>query len=430
MPGVTTADVTQLLKEVYGPSVVNQLNDEIRALKHFERSESAQWLGEVFVESLHTGRNYSTKGAAEGGLLPNAGKQSYSELRIPDRYVYGTIEVTAQIMSEVKGKGAFANGLDREINGMIRDLKVECNRMMWGDGSGTLALVTSDIGGSPVSVIPVDTPGKVTGVINGARFLRVGMEVALFDAAPGSNTPNAVRTITAVAADGTDITVDATVINTDAPVNGVITKGVDIGGVLEGSFNLEPMGILGLVDDGTFVNVLHGLNRTNEPIFKSNRFSNVGSLEEIILHRALDTCDEIAGAEPDWYTCHHSVHREYIKISLPDKRYSGESLMRPDVGISGGGKKHELTFSGSGLEKERYCPYGTLYGIDSSACKRYVNVEGKWVDEDGAILHRGAGTTDTFKGTFRKFSNHGVLQSNSSFILDGINATIDVVNAN
>jgi hypothetical protein len=142
MAGVSTSDVTAILKEVYGTAPADQLNHEVRAYKRFERSETARWEGEVFVEALHTSRNYGSKAAAERGLLPDAGKQGYDELRIPDKYFYGAIEVTAQIMNEVKGgKGSFVNALDREINGLVRDMKVECNRMIWGDGYGKLALV-------------------------------------------------------------------------------------------------------------------------------------------------------------------------------------------------------------------------------------------------------------------------------------------------
>lgn len=432
MAGVTTADVTAILKEVYGSAPADQLNHEVRELAKFEKSDSAEYSGEVFVEALHTGRNYSTKAAAEGGQLPDAGKQAYAELRVPDKYVYGTIEVTGQFMSEVKSKGAFINGLDREISGLVRDLKVECNRMIWGDGFGVLGLV-DDPGGSIVgagaTVIPVDAPMGIAGDINGARFIRTGMVIGFHPAAPANNTPNVVRTVTAIAADGSTVTINTSADNTEAVDNGKITKAVSRSGTLEGSWDLEPMGIIGLVDDGTFRSTIHGLVRSGTP-YNANVFTGVGDLDEIIFHRAIDTCDEIAGAEPNWFTCHHSIHREYIKISLGDKRFTGESLMRPDVGVSGGGKKHELTFGGQAIEKARYAPYGQFFGIDATQLKRYVNVEGKWVDEDGAILHRGAGNTDSFKATYRKFGNYGSLQVNSSFILKGINATIDVVNAN
>lgn len=426
MPGVNTSDVTQILKEKYGSSVYDQLNHEVRALSHFDLSQTAQWVGEVFVESLHNARNYGVKATAERGLLPVAGKQAYNELRIPDRYVHGRIEMSGQFMSEVRDSGAFINGLDSEVNGMVRDMKWECSRMIWGDGSGRMALLSA--AGDATTTLNLDTPGGVTGTINGGRFIRAGMVIGVHDAVPTDNIPNQVVTVVSVAADGTSLVADATVSAANGPDNGVITKGVTIGGTLEGSWQIEPMGILGIFDEGTFLTTIHGLNRSTDTTFQVNDFPTVGNLDEIIFWRALDTCDEIAGAEPQWFTCHHSVHREYIKISLSDKRYSGEALMRPDVGISGGGPKHELTFANTPIEKERYCPYGFLFGIDDSSCRRYVNEDGKWMDEDGSILHRVA-NVDAFEGTYRKFGNYAAIQVNSSFRLRGINATVDVVNA-
>lgn len=428
MAGVTTADVSEILKENYGTSVADQLNHEVRALRHFEKSPTAEWVGEVFVESLHSARNYGVKATAEGGLLPTAGKQAYKELRIPNRYVHGRIEVTAQFISEVRDKGAFINGLDSEVNGMVRDMSVECNRMIWGNGDGILALLSADAAAS--ATLNVDTPGGVAGTTNGARFIRAGMSIAIHAAAPANNTPNVVQIVNSIAADGTTIVVDETVSTANGPDNGVITKGVEIGSTVEGSWQIEPMGILGLFDDQTHLTTIFGLNRSTagNEFFNINDIASVGNLDEIIFWRSLDQCDENGGAEPDWFTCHHSVHREYIKISLGDKRYSGEALMRPDVGIAGGGVKHELTFSNTPIEKERYHPYGYFYGIDQSSCRRYENQPGKWMDEDGAVLHR-VTDKDAFEGTYRKFGNFGALQNNTSFRLRGINATIDVVNA-
>lgn len=429
MAGVTTADVSQILKEQYGTSVADQLNNEVRALKHFERSPTAEWVGKVFVESLHNSRNYGVKATAEGGLLPVAGKQGYAELRVPDRYVHGRIQFTGQFMNEVRDRGSFINGVDSEINGMVRDMSVECNRMVWGDGTGKLALLSADAAAS--ATLSVDTPGGVSGATNGARFIRPGMSIAIHDAVPADNIPNVVQIVNSIAADGTTITVDETVSTANGPDNGVITKGVEIGSTVEGSWQLEPMGILGIFDEQTFLTTIHGLDRSlaANSFFNINNFTAVGNLNEIIFWRALDTCDENSGSEPNWFTCHHSVHREYIKISLGDKRYSGEALMRPDVGIAGGGPKHELTFANTPIEKERYHPYGFFYGIDASVCKRYENQPGQWMDRDGAILHRVA-DKNAYEATYYKFGNFGALQNNSSFRLEGINATIDVVNAN
>lgn len=429
MPGVSISQVAEILKEVYGDTVHEQINTETRSYAHFKReADQSKWEGEIFVEALRKGRNTGIKAAAERGLLPDADRQKYAELRIPNRYVYGSIEVTAQILKEAKtNRAAFLNAMESEMSGLVEDCANFMERVIWGYGNGQLALVNG--AGSGTTTLNVDTPGGIAGAVNGARFLRPGQVIAIHasGAAP-SNTPNAVRTVDTVAADGTSVVLTATVSSGEAVDNGWITNGVSRGGVLQGSVSLEPMGLVGIIDDGTFVTTLHALSRTTNPIFKSKRFAGVGGLDEDLLHRAFDAIDELSGKSPNWLTAHHSVHREFIRLTQSDRRYTGEHLMRPDAGITGGGKKREVPFNGLTIEKARYAPYGALYIIDDTPLKRYVNTEGEWADEDGSVLSRVSGQ-DVFQAYYRKFGNHGAVRCNSSAVLDGITVTVDVNNA-
>ena len=428
---VTRADITALLQENYGSEPYEQLNHEVRVLSMFDESETAQWDGDIAVESLHVGRNYSSMAINEANPLPVSGRQGWAELRVPMRYLYGSINLTAQAIKTAADRNTFANVLESEVNGMVQDMLVEVNRIMWGSGVGTLALVQGDIGGAPVTTIPLDTPGGYAGTVNGARFIRPGMLLGFHDAAPGNNTPNAVVAVSSVAADGTDMVIASGLDNTDAPDNGIITKATNrVSTDLKSSFNAEPMGIGGIIDDATIVSTIFGLDRTtvNGEKYRANVLSSIGDLDEFVFWRLLDMCDEMSGHEPDKFMCHHSVHREYIETTSNDRRYTGEQNMNPDAGIEGGGRKHELTFSTTPIMKERMAPYGTLYGIDSAACKRYETVPGEWIDEDGSILHRD-NNYDRFDAAYRIWRNHGAKRVNSSFVARGINATVDIVNA-
>lgn len=429
MAGVSVSDITAILKEVYGEQgPYEQINNETRSLSHFkQKSESDKWEGEVYVETLHSGRNQGVKATAERGLLPDADRQKYLELRVPDRYVYGSVELTAQVMKEAKtNRASFVNAMEAEMSGMVKDIATQLERMIWMYGNGQLCLVNG--AGADTTTLNVDTPGGVSGSVNGARFLKPNMVLGIHasGAAP-SNTPNAVRTVVSLAADGTSVILNSAVSAVQAVDNGWVTLGVSRGGTLEGSVNLEPMGLTGLVDDGTFVATLFGLSRTTNPIFKAKRFTSVAAIGEDILARADDAADELTGSMPDWLTGHHSAHREYLRLVVTDRRYTGEHLMNPDAG-TGKGKKKELSYQGRTIEKARFAPYGMLFGIDGQHLKRYVNTEGEWADEDGAVLARVSGQ-DVFQAYYRKFGNNGILRCNSSWILDGITVTVDVNNA-
>lgn len=429
MAGVSVSDLTVLLHEVWGDhGPWDQINNAIDSYKHFkQKSDEDKWEGEVYVESLHSGRNRGVKAVAERGQIPNADRQKYLELRVPNRYIYGSVELTVQVMKEAKTKRAsFTNAMEAEMSGLIKDIAEQMERMVWMIGNGQLCLVNG--AGADTTTLNVDTPGGFAGSTNGARFLNPGQVIAIHasGAAP-SNTPNAVRTVSTVADDGNSVVLTAAVSAAEAVNNGWVTVGVNRNSVLEGSVNLEPVGIPGLVDDGTMLASFHGLTIASNPIFKSKRFASVAAIDENVLARADDACHELGGSIPNWLTGHHSAHREYLRLVHGDRRYTGDHLMDPDLG-TGTGKAKQLKYQGRTIEKARYAPYGQLFGIDDQHLKRYVATEGEWADEDGSIYSRVSGQ-DIFQAYYRKFGNHGILQRNSSWVIDGITVQVDINHA-
>ena len=434
MAGADIAAIEEALRNDFPTYVSDLLNDEVRAFRLAKKVDEGEWDGSGlnWVEPIRIGRNYGFKATAERGQTPTPGNQKYEPWVVPMKYVHGAIELTIQAIKHGRGRAAFANIMQAEVDGLGRDMLWNANRMIWGWGSGVIARVDGDVGGAPVTTIPVKDPGGVVsssgGVdINGARFIRPGMVLAFHAAAPANNTPLAVTTVDSVAADGQEIEIADALDNTDAVDGGQITLGVSRSGTLEGSWNLEPMGFFGLCDDATYVETLHGLNRTTYPILKCNTLANSGEFDEMILHRLRDMCDEAAGRAPDTLVMHNSVHREYITWTLNDKRYTGDAAMRPNAGIIGGGPKQELEWGEDQMMKERFCPYGHLLGLDSTVLRRLPMVDGEWADEDGAILRKVAGA-DVWEALYRMFMNFYTKAGNSHFRLSGINATVDVVN--
>ena len=425
MATTTNALVTEALKETYG-DLHDQINLNTECLDLFEESDQARWDGKIFVESLHHRRNQSGMGNAETGNLPNAGNQRYEELRIPLRRLYGGIELSGQIMEQAKDQqSAFVNILDAEVNGLVQDLRRTKERIIQGDGLGTLCLV--DGAGADDPTISVDAPGGVAGDIFGNRFLFPGMEVAIYNTA--GTVVNAVRTILSVSADGLQVTFTANVSAAEAVDNGFITKGTTRGSVIQGSRSEEFMGIRGMFDDGTFVGTFHGLVRSAAAngFFNVAVQSSVGSISEDLFHRMLNACHERSGIIPGTFLTHYSVHREYIKRTQSDRRYTGDHTMNPDAGIAGQSrtKSPSLNFNDVGFRLGRYLDLGTIYFIDKDACKRYSLQPGKWVDDDGDIFHR-QNDTDVFFATYRIMENYSAIKNNSSAVLRGINATVDI----
>jgi len=234
------------------------------------------------------------------------------------------------------------------------------------------------------------------------------------------------RLITAINAAGTTATVNAAFAGTEADNDFVVKAyGNDASITLQNTeYQHPPMGMLGLIDDGTYVDTFHGISRSAYPIMRSPVIPSVGGLSLDILQRGFDLAEQLGSAKISALWCHHSVRRAYLALLEADRRYLGSDLMSPDGGTKAV-KGKDVGFGAVPVKCAAQFPYGTIIGLDKRYLVRYVNTEGEWMNEDGSILSRVSGF-DAFEGTYRLFENNHNDRPNASFRLDGINASITV----
>jgi len=366
---------------------------------------------------------------SENGKLPDAGNQTYVEHKIPIRYNHGRIQLSIQTIKHSRSnKGAFKRALDQEMQGLVRDLSNDLNRQMFGWGKGVLALLNGDPG--TTTTLTLDAPGGVAGSLHGNRFLNVGMNVTFHNPADDTIRAGGARTITAVSADGTQATINAAADAALADNDWVVRAAKPTtAAIADTAINNEHMGLLGLVDDGDFVNILHNVNRTNYPIFKSVNIASVGPLSADILQRGIDIADQIGEGQIQFLLCHHSVRRAYLTLMEADRRYATRGdLQSPDAGTKVA-KLKEITFGDIPLFVDKDAPYGTLLGIDPTPFTRWVEVEGEWADDDGTVLLRLA-DVDAYEARYRIFENYSCDRPASCVRWDGITANAVVAHIN
>lgn len=421
--GLTTSAFDNALKNVYLGEIREQINERTRVLKDFTKGNPSQyqWEGAAAIVSLHSGRSNAVKAIAEGGKLPSAANQSYGKLTIPMRFWEGRLQLTTQVIKASRSnKGSFARAMEREKNGIVSDISRQRNRALFGAGLGVLAWAQ---GGGASATQNVDTPGGVTGTTNGTRFLKPGMVVAFHDATVPA-TVDAVRTIESIT-DHDTIVLTATATPDD---NAPITLGTVSGSVTEGSYGIEPVGLLGIVDSSTYLSTIHGLDRSAAAgaYFRSGVYTSVGLLSTDLIQRYIDNQEEVSGEIIDCFYAHYSVRREYLKLLEADRRYTAEALRRPYAGTAASTPQTDISFGPDGafpIKVEKDCPYGTLFGVSKSRLHWLPEVEGEWMDEDGAILARVA-NEEAFEATYRVYENFYSDQGNAHFRADGITATI------
>lgn len=379
-----------------------------------EDASQYKFEGRQAIVPLHKARNAGVKSSSENANLPTAGKQGYVDLKVPVKFTYGRIQLSAQVIKQSKSdKGSFARALETERSGIVNDVSRQRNRMLAGFGQGTLAVVSA---GAASQTQALNNPGGVAGSVNNLRFTPIGSVLSFTD--PTGVTVRGVQTVLSVAEP--NVTLDGSVTTT---TNDLVSLG-SADASADSSFNTEPMGLLGLVDSTTYVSSLFNVDRSQaaNAFFRSIVLTSVGTLSPDFLNRAIDNTEEISGEVITDLICHYSVKREFIKLYEADRRFaSGASAINGDVGNKS--QKKDLTYSDYPIRVDKDFAYGTLIGLSKGHLFWLPLAEGEWADEDGSVLLR-VNNIDAYEARYRVFENFFSDQGNTAFRLDGITATL------
>lgn len=418
------AQINDYLKTKFGKAIINELNDSTPIRNEFYPDSSQSWYGDEVSYPVRVNRNRGVMATAENGTLPTAGAQKHAKWHIPNRYIHGRVQFTGQALKHsASNEGAWARTMQLEMDGLVTDLKMQCEFYYLGAGNGVRALVNGDPGTG--TTITLDSPMNVAGTDHGNRYLNVDDYIA-FVSPLGVLRAGGSRRVTAIAAAGTTLTIDAAA-NAAVADNDFVVKayGADASLTLENTeYQHPPMGLLGLYDDGTYVSNLHGISRDTYPVMRTPVIPSVGALSLDILQRAFDLAEQLGQAQISSIWCHHSVRRAYLALLEADRRYIGANLMSPDGGTKAV-KGKDISFGEVAVKVAPHFPYGIMIGVDKRYLVRYVNTEGEWMDEDGSVLAR-VSNTDAFEGTYRLFENNHCDRPNAGFRLDGITASVTV----
>jgi len=410
-----------VLKEFYGPMVVSQIENKNKILKAFGEADAPTVDGRRVIYPLQIGRNTGVMSSVEGATLPTAGRQNFVDIHIPLRKTVGRINVTKDVIDASKSnRGSFKRAMSTEMDGLVRDISDYRNELLCGYGRGAVATVSANPAANATSITLKD-PGGFVGTVNPNRFMQGGMVIAGIRA--GAVVANGAVTVVSTEEGGGYDQITLATNTADFEVDDVFVRAAATTSTLvtDTDWQNPVMGIFGLVDDGTYVQTLHGINRTTYPVFRSFILSSVGALSLDAMQRAFDAAETKGQGSISEMWCEHSVRRAYLTLLEADRRYTSEKLMAPDGGTKAV-KGSDVTFGGVPFKTERDMPYGFILGLDTDVLERYVNVRGQWEDEDGNILFRSPNTHD-FTALWYMKDNFSITRPNTCFRMDGITIT-------
>ena len=141
---VTMNSAENALKSVYLGVVANQLNVNANPLlTKIKRSNKDVW-GKEIRKLAPYGINGGIGAGSETGSLPTATGNNYVQFVADLKNLYGKIELSDKaIRASANNIGAFVNLLSDEMEGLVKASSFNLGRMLYGDGTGLLATVSS-----------------------------------------------------------------------------------------------------------------------------------------------------------------------------------------------------------------------------------------------------------------------------------------------
>lgn len=357
MAAETMTSLDRILKEYYpAQGIVNQLNVDTFLLDKVEKAKRFQNVGGRYLyKPARFGLSGGVGPRAENSSLPTPGTQIFDDIQIPVRFHYGVIQVTGPVMAVSKtDKQAFAEALALTMDGMYDEFRLVASILAYGWGSAIVGRATS-VSGQVLTL--KDDIHPINWFYEGLNLQVYDSDEVTIDAgSPGpfqvSSVDLSARTIT---------------------LSGDISS-VDSGDVLvlSGSLNVAPQGLLGAVDDGTYVSTYFGISRSARGRWKSyvdvasgatvTKYGNTArrAITGSLLQGALDAQRQRAGAARpvDQIISSLGVRRNYWNSLSPDRRF--------DSAIYDGGWEM-LKFSNGDRTipwfGDEFAPRYTLFGL-------------------------------------------------------------------
>jgi hypothetical protein len=405
MPSNTTV-ADAVLKVGYG-DIHEQLDSYTVALNLMSKGSKNITAGNKEAQfAVHTRRNWGIGARGEGEDLPAAGQNKDARATVYLRYQYGRIEGTGQVFAQVKTNAqAFVDWMDREVKGIIETLKRDLNRQLYGDGTGTLALLTAS------------ATAATTLTVDSTLWFEEDQTIDVLTAASlGNPTPTSAMvsgtllTITAIDPVASTITVSGGTVT--GAVGSAVVLASAIGSTRTTNWKKEWEGLGSIVST---TSTLHNINPSTEPRWKAGYVENsVGTLAEVDLTHLAQGIHQKGTKITDILTT-YGVVNAYWNTLQGLRRYDGSDKLKGGVTTP----VFQSLFGDIPITMDWACPKGTLYGVNREDWFLNQIDDWKWIDETGSRWQQ-VPNKDALSATVKKYANVGVYRRNSFGKLTGI----------
>lgn len=460
MATATLSTYDEVLKTFYLPAIQDQLNHDTILSDLIDVNEEDVSGKDAKIE-MHYGRTFGIGARSDGEALPAAYYQKHKQATVPMQYQYGRIQISGPTIAATRDeRGAYAKVLDTEIKGVVRDLKGEVNRQLWGAGCGLLARWRD--GATTAITLQKKYRGNSDGVDGfgstfGSKYIQ---EVATANGDPITPVVATISSATTgtYVVDATDIAPTVivrtvadydTMTCTNAAVseavgtfyvrfnNAVANLGAD--SLAAGINRKEMMGLRGIVTDTdldniTFNNGTYTGLTVNDPLqglavgsydwFKaivdthaSGRYAGQRALTLNLMDKMFDNVEESAGKDygPDLILTTRALRREYLDLCRTDRRFVNTMT------LDGGWKA--IDYNGVPFTVDNDAIDGEIYFLSTRDLNLFRMSDYDWMNKDGAVLARVSGY-DAYEAVLFRYAELGCKRRNTHGVLCDLSYTL------
>ena len=424
MPQFDLSAADPIFKVVFNPRVEKQFNTAAVLWNDVFEGAGTMISNRGLEIPVHMAGNGQHAWYGDGGALPAGDAQRVNRAIVGFYSYVKPIQFTGAALDAGGGGDAtnYVKSLAFNVRNGVVDAIKELNWYSFLDGSATLAKV----GGSVTLSTTVNTTVDVTGLGDGARYLRPGLTV---DFLTGTvNTVKGTATIVSISnllgvAGTTNLTSAGgavTIVVGPASAAGSLVSGDAI--ISSGSFNKAMSGLKVIIDNGTFAANFQNINRANNPQYNANviALSSTPALTRDFLRRGIWTIQQVRGAVDlsklrIW--SHGSQLHAYADMGWTLKQFNG-TAMKMDLGYTA------YEFEGIPWVIDTDAPRDTLYFVNKESLLKVTARKLSFDDRTGSILNRVPTTTGGYNDAFVAYlefrGNLGAYFPNSNTAITGL----------
>lgn len=159
---ISFTSIENLLKKVIAPRVEAQYAKGTVLLDALPTNKAIKDpMNQYFYITLKYNRNPSITPLSSTFALPAAGAPKYAQARVDCKYIVGRFQIPDPILDSARGNAqSLVNVLTEYSDDLMEAMKKDTNRMLYGNGSGTLALAASGNVTTATTALTVNTPGS------------------------------------------------------------------------------------------------------------------------------------------------------------------------------------------------------------------------------------------------------------------------------